>query len=331
MELAQKPGRKTTTELRTANSRQQWPRVLQRCTEVTRRPRGAGSCPGRARRQDGCPAVPTGSCLWKRARQRAGGQGQAALRASPATHSAGHRPPPGSTITPFTSAKVRWCHLWTVTGSQSREPEQGCRAAAKLHTQQRATLARRQSAALPARAKNLVCSPQPWHWVPWASCLLPRCLSFPSWQGWQGMGRGWAAMGGPLPRVVAACDTQREPTVTQSCGDLLGSDPMAWGQEGGSRGTLYADRHSQMAAVATWHGGNNPSSGPHTWWAENNPKKSQPGHRDDTRGCMGTASLTCKDEECWWCPPCLPLCCQDTCVGHPRQELALSPVATTHL
>lgn len=49
-----------------------------------------GSCPGQACRQDGCQAVPTGSCRWKRARRRAGGQGQPSAHASPTTHSAGH-------------------------------------------------------------------------------------------------------------------------------------------------------------------------------------------------------------------------------------------------
>ena len=79
------------------------------CNPAQRRSGGPGehgSCPGRACRQDGCQAVPTGSCLWKRARRRAGGQGQPAARASPTTHSAGRRPPPGGTIAPFTSAEA---------------------------------------------------------------------------------------------------------------------------------------------------------------------------------------------------------------------------------
>lgn len=79
-------------------------------------------------------------------------------------------------------------------------------------------------------------------------------------------------MGGPQPLV----GVQHEPTITQSCGDLLGSDPMAWGQEGGSSRTLYGDRHSQTAAVATWHGGTTLPQLPTPGGQKTTPKRASP-------------------------------------------------------
>lgn len=201
MELAQKPGTKTTTELRTASSWQRRPRVLQPCTEVTRQPRGAGSCPGRARRRDSCQAVPTGSCLWKRARQRAGGQGQAALRASPATHSAGHWPPPGGTIAPFTSAKVRQCHLW----GQGHRP-QGARAGVQSSSK----------TAHPAKSNPRLQAERGTAGPCQESCLLSPALApgpsgklppaplpqFPQLAEIAGHGQGVGCQGGPQPLVT---------------------------------------------------------------------------------------------------------------------------------
>lgn len=96
-----------------------------------------GPAPAEPARQDSCQAVPTGSCLWKRARRRAGGQGQPAARASPTTHSAGRRPPPRGNNRPFHQCRGGsgcggGCHLRGQSqgpqGAPPRTPPQ-CRAA----------------------------------------------------------------------------------------------------------------------------------------------------------------------------------------------------------
>lgn len=273
--------------------------MSQPCPEVTRQPRGAGSCP--AEPAAGTAAKP---CPQAAASGKGHGSGQGAkaeLLSVPAPpHTA---PPPGGDNCPVQRHQGQGCHLWG-----HRHSPQGARAGVQSSskTQQRAALACRQSV---APAKNPVCSPQPWHWGPWASRLLPCCLSFPSWQGWWGMGKGWAVLGGPQPRVVAPWDTQ-------SCGDSLGKGPPAWGW----------DNNGSIGHLAWWQ---DPSSAPHTWWAQKNTEKDQSSHPDGTWGCMGTAIPTCKDEECWgvhsvpsllpglmpWSPSATPMSLPTTAAG----------------
>lgn len=145
---------------------------------------------------------------------------------------------------------------------------------------------------------------QPWHWVPWASRLLPHCLSFPSWQGggaWAGGGLPWRD---PSPRVVAPCDIQRELAVTQSSGDLHGKGPPVWGQD------------------FVWGQARPDSSTDHLAWWHDPPQLPTPGGQKTTP--KRTSPVTLMAHGAAWGQPApharmrsagvstlFPLCCQD--------------------
>lgn len=310
LELAQKPGRKRhgpADNLQTRGS-------------------GVASLQGGEPAARGSGVVPRPSPWQGRLPSRAHGQlplekGTAAGRGprpscSPCQPRHTQRRAPGGTTAPFSSARVRGCHL----RGQGYSP-QGCKAAAKLHTQQRATLACRHCQPVPG---ILFVLPSP------GTGRLGQAASCPAASVSPAGRDGGAQAGGGLPwgdaslGVVAPCDTQCELAVTQRRGGFRGKGPPVWGRDF-AWGQAWPEGSTDH--LARWH---ELCSAPHTWWAGNNTKKGQSGHPDGTWGCVGTASPTCKDEECRWCPLCFPFCCQDRYFGHPVPPPCHRPHSSCH-
>lgn len=247
--------------LRTGDSRGSSPGCCRTHPAIRPRPqgwRGAGS-----------QAVPASSCLWQRARGRAGGQSRPR---SPATHSAGAgRPPPGGEQSPLSAssrhpeggADPKRAPRGRGSGSRGvlaarerREPkgeERGWGWGGAGTERQRATLACGQS----ERQHQESCFLP----VLGTGCLLPRCLSFPGALSTQGCAQGLLE-GPPCGRVApepGCCSRHVAKPGPGSPGVLLGK---RGGTEGNGGGGLWMGTDPREPAATCRERLHGPSSAP---------------------------------------------------------------------